>query len=137
MSEYYFGILYIKGKESIVVDALIKKPTIFSHILLKVYLRERVVAKLVGDTWYRKLSLTLKNGRKVEPKFGGYELEVDGLLQYQRKMYIPEEGVYRETILKESHILVYYSLTSKKDVFRYERTLLLDRNEERHCQIHC
>ena len=69
MSEYYFGILYIKGKESIVADALIRKPTIFSHILLKVYLRERVVAKLVGDTWYRKLSLTLKNGRKVEPKF--------------------------------------------------------------------
>ena len=73
----------------------------------------------------------------MELKFGGYELEVDGLLQYQTKMYIPEEGDIRETILKESHILVYCALRSKEYVSRYERTLLLDRNEARHSQIHC
>ena len=69
MSEYNFGILYIKGKESVMADALSTKPMILSHIVLKVDLRERVLAKLVGDTSYRKLSSTLKNGRKVEPKF--------------------------------------------------------------------
>ena len=53
------------------------------------------------------------------------------------KMYIPQEGDIRETILKKSHILVYCASRSKEDVCRYERTLLLDRNEARHSQIHC
>ena len=131
MSEYDFGILYIKGKENVVVDSLRRKPRILSLVPLKVDLKERVLAKLVGDTSYRKLSSTLKNGRKVEPKFGRHELEVDGLLQYQTKMYIPHKGDIRETILKESHILVYCASRSKEDVCRYERTLIFDRNEAR------
>ena len=47
MSEYDFGISYIKGKENVVVDALSIKPRIFSLIPLKVYLKERVSRKLV------------------------------------------------------------------------------------------
>jgi hypothetical protein len=35
MSEYDFGILYIKGKENVVVDALSKRPRVFSLIPLK------------------------------------------------------------------------------------------------------
>ena len=43
----------------------------------------------------------------MEPKLEGYELEADGLLGYQVRMYILEEGDIRETILKESQIFVY------------------------------
>ena len=47
MSEYDFGILYIKGKDNVVSNALKRKPRIFSLIPLKVYLKERVSRKLV------------------------------------------------------------------------------------------
>ena len=62
MSEYNFGISYIKGKESVVVDALIRRPCVFSLVPLKVNLRERVLMKLQGDSWYLKVTSTLKVG---------------------------------------------------------------------------
>jgi hypothetical protein len=39
MSEYNFGILYIKVKENVVADALSRRPRIFSLVTLKVNLR--------------------------------------------------------------------------------------------------
>ena len=80
MSEYDFGISYIKGKENVVADSLRRKLRIFSLIPLKVDLKERVLGKLVEDSWYLKFLSALQGGRKVEPKFEGYELEADGLL---------------------------------------------------------
>jgi hypothetical protein len=52
MSEYDFGILYIKGKENVVADALSRRPRVFSLIPLKVNLREHVLTQLQGDSWY-------------------------------------------------------------------------------------
>jgi hypothetical protein len=46
MSEYDFGISYIKGKENVVVDALSRRPRIFSLVTLKVNLREHVLTQL-------------------------------------------------------------------------------------------
>jgi hypothetical protein len=46
MSEYDFGISYIKGKENVVTDALSRRPCIFSLVTLKVNLREHVLAQL-------------------------------------------------------------------------------------------
>jgi hypothetical protein len=46
MSEYDFGILYIKGKENVVADALIRRPRVFSLIPLKVNLREHLMTQL-------------------------------------------------------------------------------------------
>jgi hypothetical protein len=40
MSEYDFGILYIKGNENMVVDSLSKRPRVFSLLPLKFNLRE-------------------------------------------------------------------------------------------------
>jgi hypothetical protein len=59
MSEYDFGILYIKGKENVVVDALSRIPRIFSLVPLKVNLRERVLMQLHGDSWYLKVTPNL------------------------------------------------------------------------------
>ena len=60
MSEYDFGILYIKGKENVVVDSLRRKPRILSLVPLKVDLKERVLGKLVGESWYLKVVLELQ-----------------------------------------------------------------------------
>ena len=40
MSDYDFGISYIKGKENVVVDALSRRTRVFSLVTLKVSLRE-------------------------------------------------------------------------------------------------
>jgi hypothetical protein len=55
MSEYDFGIVYIKGKENVVVDALSKRPRVFSLVPLKVNQRERLLGKIIGDSWYLML----------------------------------------------------------------------------------
>ena len=86
MSEYDFGISYIKGKEKVVVDALRRRPCVLSLVPLKVNLRERVLMQLLGDSWYLKVTSKLHNGRKLDPKYEGYSLEADGLLRYQGRL---------------------------------------------------
>jgi hypothetical protein len=63
MSEYNFGISYIKGKENVVVDALSRRPCVFSLVSLKVNIRERVLTQFLGDSWYLKVTSNLENGR--------------------------------------------------------------------------
>jgi hypothetical protein len=92
MSEYDFGISYIKGKENVVADALSRRPRIFSLVTLKINLRERVLEQLQGDSWYLKVTSNLQSGRQLVPKYEGYSLETDKLLRYRGRMYIPENG---------------------------------------------
>jgi hypothetical protein len=107
MSEYDFGISYIKGKENVVVDSLSIIPHIFSLVPSKVYLREQVLGKLLRDSCCLNVTLCLQSGRKLESKFEGYSLEVDGLLRYQVRMYIPMGGDIQSIIIKESHRALY------------------------------
>jgi hypothetical protein len=90
MSEYDFGISYIKGKKNVVANALSRRPHIFSLVTLKVSLREQVLTQLLGDSWYLKVTSNLQNERQLDPKYEGYNLEIDGLLRYRGRMYILE-----------------------------------------------
>ena len=87
LSEFEFNIIYIKGKENVVADALSKKPQTFSLVALRVNLRERVLEKLFEYRQYLKVISALQNGKQIEPKFEGYVLKPDGLLRFQRRMY--------------------------------------------------
>jgi hypothetical protein len=76
----------------VVADALSRRPHVFSLVPLKFNTRERVLGQLLGDSWYLKVTSTLQRGRKVDQKYEGYNLEADGLLRYQGRMYILESG---------------------------------------------
>jgi hypothetical protein len=87
----------------VVADALSRRPRIFSLVTLKVSLREQVMAQLLGDSWYLKVTSNLQNGRQIYPKYEGYDIETNGLLRYRGRMYISENGDTRSIILKEAH----------------------------------
>ena len=76
---------------NVVMSALRRRACVFFLVPLKVNLREHVLGKLLGYSWYLKVTSTLQSERKLDPKYEGYKLEVDGLL-YQGRMYIPEGG---------------------------------------------
>ena len=80
MSEYDFGISYIKGKENVVADALSQRPSIFSLIPLRVDLKEKVLRQLLGYGWYIKVTSDIQSGKKCDSKHYGYHIEEDGLL---------------------------------------------------------
>jgi hypothetical protein len=107
MSEYDFGIFYIKGKENVVADALSRRPRIFSLATLKVSLKEQVLTQLLGDSWYLHVTSNLQSWRQIDPKYEGYNLETNGLLRYRGRMYIPKIGNIRNIILKEAHRSLY------------------------------
>jgi hypothetical protein len=124
MSEYDFGISYIKGKENVVTDALSRRPCIFSLVPLKVNLRERVLTQLQGDSLYLKVTSNLQSGRQLNLMYQGYSLEEDGMLRYRGRMYIPEDGGIRSIILKKSHRALYCAHIGVKKMYADMRKLL-------------
>lgn len=107
LSEYNFGISYIKGKENVVVDDLSRRPHICSLIPIKSDLRKQLLEYLIKDSWYLKVRSSLESKKPKESKFEGYELENDGILGFHGRMYIPDNRDLRDTILKEAHRAVH------------------------------
>jgi hypothetical protein len=123
MSVYDFGISYIKGKENVVADSLSRRSCIFSLVTLKVNLREHVLTQLQRDSWYLKVTSNLQSGRQLDPKYEGYSLEIDGLLRYRGRMYIPKNGDIQIIILKETHRELYCAHRGVKKMYADMRNL--------------
>jgi len=122
LSEYDFGISYIKGKENVVADVLSRRSRIFSLIPIKVDLR-RVLEHLIKDNWYLKIRSSLDGKKPKESKFEGYELENDGILRFHGRMYIPDNRDLRDTIFKEAHRAVYCAHPGVKKMYTNTKKL--------------
>jgi hypothetical protein len=83
-----------------------------------------VLGKLLGDSWYLKVTLALQSGRKLDPKYEEYNLEVDGLLRYQGRMYILEGGDIRIIILKQAHRALYCAHPGMKKMYINMKNIL-------------
>jgi hypothetical protein len=101
----------------VVADALSRRPRVFSLVPLKVNLREHVLMQIQGNSWYLKVTSNLLSGRQLDPKYEGYSLEVDRLLRYRGRMYIPENGDIQIIILKEAHRALYCVHPSVKKMY--------------------
>ena len=89
MSEYYFEISYIKGTMNKVADALSRRPRIFSLVPSKTNLWEKILKLQLEDEWYREVKTELENEVMKSPKYEGYVFEEDGLLRYNKRIYVP------------------------------------------------
>ena len=76
-----------------------------------------MLAQLLGDSWYLKVTSNLKNMRQIDPKYEGYNLETDRLLRYRGRMYIPENGDILSIILKEAHRSLYCAHPGVKKMY--------------------
>jgi hypothetical protein len=61
-----------------VADALSWRPHIFSMMLLKMNLRENILALQIGDDWYKDIKNNIGQDTMMVPKYEGYSLENDG-----------------------------------------------------------
>ena len=89
MSKFDFEISYIKGTMNKVEDALSRRPRIFSRVPLKTNLWENILKLQLEDEWYREVKTGLENEVMNIPKYEGYVFEEDGLLWYNKRIYVP------------------------------------------------
>lgn len=88
ISEYDFDITYIKGTVNRVVDALSRRPRIFSVIPLKTSLRDKLLELQIKDTWYQEVSKSLKEEmRNTLLIMMGYYNFREGYMYHQMKRY--------------------------------------------------
>jgi hypothetical protein len=82
LSEYDFEITYIKGIMKRVVDALSRRPCIFSVMPLQTNLREKILTLQCEDEWYKEVKVLIGHNTMMVPRFEGFTLDDDGLLRF-------------------------------------------------------
>lgn len=106
LSEYDFGIEYIKGKENRVADALSRRRHIFTISTTRTRLKEHVIKNLKGDDHYEMVKTALHTDPS-DHRFDGYSFDIEGLLRYQGRMYIPNHVGLRKIVMEEMHSTPY------------------------------
>jgi hypothetical protein len=107
--EYDFDIKHIKGKENKVADALSKRVHELHATTISMYMTDikgRILEATNVDLQYRDLVAKLQHCERPQKK-ESYTLEVDGLLLYKNRVYIPNVQELKLVILKEMHNITY------------------------------
>lgn len=109
ISEFDFDIIYVKGKENRVIDALIRRV----HVALatgvstcKSGLRDKMLRALGSDELYLQTKERLQQAN-VPEKYKDYQLDEDGILRLKGRVYIPDLGELRKSVLHEMHNVPY------------------------------
>ena len=105
------------------VDALSRRPRIFSVIPLKTNLREKLLDLQFKDTWYKEVSKSLREDEMRIPKYEEYSLNGDGLLRFWGRIYVPPNEDIRQLILNEAHRAIYMAHPGVKKMSAYLKPL--------------
>lgn len=102
LSEYDFGIEYIKGKENRVADALSRRRHIAAISTSRTRLRDYILQNIPGDAHYEWVKFVMDTDAS-DSRFDDYSLDEDGLLKYQNRIYVPNREGLRRVVLEEMH----------------------------------
>jgi hypothetical protein len=102
LNEYDFNIKHIKGKENKLDDAINRRVNDLDATTISMYqsdLKDRFVEATKSDLQYMELVTKLQQG-KMQQKVEDYELGIDGILLYRKKVYVPNSYELRSEVLK-------------------------------------
>ena len=123
LSKYHFDLNHIKGKENKVDDALSRR----THMIYEVNLsqtnsdlHERIRTTNKFDPFYVEILNKVQEDRLFQQQ-KEYKVDESGLLWSRDRLYVPEGGDLRSSILIEFHQAPEVS----KDVIRCQETLFL------------
>jgi hypothetical protein len=108
LCEYDFDIKHIKGKENKVVDAISRRVHELHATAINMYqtdLKDRILEVAKADLQYMEMVTKLQG--KMLQKTEDYRMEVDGILLYKNRIYVPSSHELRSKILKEMHNVPY------------------------------
>ena len=94
---------------NIVVDALTRRPCIFSVMPLQTNLHENILTLQHDDDWYKEVKHFIGQNKMMVPRFEGFAFDDDGLLSFKNQIYIQLNDELRSLILNEAHREVYMS----------------------------
>jgi hypothetical protein len=109
LCEYDFDIKNIKGKENKVANALSRRVHEMYATTISMYLtilKDIILEVAKFDLQYMEMVTKLQQGKMLQ-KIEDYRLEVDRILLYRNRFYVPNSSELRSDILKEIHNVPY------------------------------
>ena len=109
ISEFDFDIVYVKGKENNVVDALsirVHAAYVVAVSIGQSDLKDKILKALDSDAFFLQTKENLQQA-DVPKKYKDYQLEEDRLLRFKNRVYIPDSSELRKLVLQEMHDVPY------------------------------
>jgi hypothetical protein len=109
LSEYYFDIKHIKGKENKVVNALSRRVHELHATSITMYqtdIKRKIMEAANADLQYRELVAMLQQV-KMPQKVDNYNMEIDGILLYKNRIFVPNVQDLKHMIFHDMHNVPY------------------------------